>query len=144
MTSSEASAIDLRYPIGRFDSSIPVTSEHVEEALADMSRLPAALYAAVRGLTPEQLEIPHRVGGWCPRQIAHHIPDSHMNGYMRMKLALTETNPTVKPYNEATWAELLDARTMPPEVSLTLLEVLHQRWVTTLRGSERGRGRGGA
>lgn len=129
MTSSEASAIDLRYPIGRFDSSIPVTSEHVEEALADMSRLPAALYAAVRGLTPEQLEIPHRVGGWCPRQIAHHIPDSHMNGYMRMKLALTEDAPAIKTYEQERWAELGDVRTAPIDASLALLEALHTRWV---------------
>lgn len=124
---------DPRYPIGPFDSSIPATPERVAEALDAMTRLPAALREAVRGLTPEQLEVPYREGGWNPRQIAHHIPDSHVNGYVRTKLALTEDAPTVKPYDEAKWAELADVRLAPIESSLALVEALHVRWVALAR-----------
>lgn len=124
---------DPRYPIGRFDASAPVTPERVAQALDDMGRLPAAMRDAVRGLTPEQMETPHRPDGWCPRQIAHHVPDSHMNGYLRMKLALTEDNPTIRPYDQALWAELGDVRAAPVEASLVLLEQLHVRWVALAR-----------
>jgi hypothetical protein len=120
---------DPRYPIGRFDASEPVTPERVARALDDMSTMPAALREAVRGLTAEQMETPHRPDGWCPRQIAHHVPDSHMNGYVRMKLALTEDEPVIKPYDQARWAELGDSRDAPVEASLVLLEQLHTRWV---------------
>ena len=120
---------DPRYPLGRFDFKMQVTPQRVAEALEDMARLPAAARAAVRGLTAEQMETPHRPEGWCPRQIAHHIPDSHLNGYTRMKLALTEDNPTIKTYEEARWAELADYRDTPVEVSLDLLDRLHTRWV---------------
>jgi hypothetical protein len=130
MTSSGAPVTnDPRYPIGPFDLSAPATPERIAQALTDMTRLPAALAEAVRGLTPEQLEVPHREGGWCARQIAHHIPDSHLNGYARTKLALTEDAPVIKPYDQAKWAELADMRAVPIESSLALVEGLHARWV---------------
>ena len=120
---------DPRYPVGKFDISAPATPERIAEALDAMTRLPAELRAAVRGLSPEQMETPYREGGWCPRQIAHHIPDSHLNGYARTKLALTEDAPTIKPYDQTLWAELGDVRTAPIEASLALLEGLQTRWV---------------
>jgi hypothetical protein len=91
------------------------------------------LRAAVLGLSEEQLDTPYRPGGWTVRQVVHHVPDSHMNAYVRFKLALTEEAPTIKPYAEARWAELPDTRLTPPEVSLTLLDNLHERWVNILR-----------
>ena len=127
-------AADPRYPVGKFDppksAHAPATRAQLIDALAGQ---PAAMRAAVTGLSAAQLETPYREGGWTVRQVAHHVPDSHMNAYVRMKLAITEENPTVKPYDEAKWAALPDARTMPVEVSLTLLDVLHQRWVAMLR-----------
>jgi hypothetical protein len=93
---------------------------------------PANLRRAVAGLTREQLETPYRPGGWTVSQVVHHVPESHMNAYIRFKLALTEDNPVIKPYMEDRWAELEDNRTTPIEVSLTLLEKLHQRWVNLL------------
>jgi len=124
---------DPRYPIGPFDATSPATPERIAEALDAMTRLPALLRQAVAGLTPEQLQVPYREGGWSPRQIAHHIPDSHMNGYVRTKLALTEDAPTVKPYDEAKWANLADTQSVPLEASLMLVEGLHTRWVALAR-----------
>ena len=89
--------------------------------------------AAVAGLTPEQLDTPYRPGGWTVRQVVHHVPDSHINSYVRFKLALTEEEPTIKPYDEARWAKLADTATTPVEVSLTLLDSLHSRWVPLLQ-----------
>lgn len=89
--------------------------------------------ASIAGLNSEQLSTPYREGGWTVRQVIHHVPDSHMNAYVRSKLALTETDPTIKPYDEAAWAELVDSRDTPVDVSLALLEALHVRWVTVLR-----------
>jgi len=89
--------------------------------------------AAVAGLTPERFDTPYRPGGWTVRQVVHHVPDSHMNAYVRFKLALTENEPTIKPYEEAAWAELADSASTPADVSLTLLETLHDRWVRLLR-----------
>ena len=129
---------DPRYPMGCFDFSVPVTPDLVAQAIDDMSRLSASLREAVRGLSPEQMEAPYRDGGWCPRQIAHHIPDSHLNGYTRMKLALTEDSPTIKPYDEDRWAQLGDVRTTPVETSLVLLDALHTRWVALARSLEPG------
>jgi len=94
---------------------------------------PRALAAAVKGLTNAQLDTPYRDGGWTPRQIVHHIADSHMNAYIRFKLGLTENNPTIKPYDEKTWAETIDSRTTPVDVSLPLIEGLHERWTQLLR-----------
>jgi hypothetical protein len=100
----------------------------------EIAMLPDNLRAAVQGLTDTQLDTPYRDGSWTLRQVVHHVADSHMNAYIRFKLALTELTPTVKPYKEELWAELLDARSMPIAVSLTLIDALHERWSTLLRG----------
>jgi uncharacterized damage-inducible protein DinB len=95
--------------------------------------LPTRVREAVAGLHDAQLDTPYRPGGWTVRQVVHHIADSHMNAYVRLRFALTEDHPTIKPYSESAWAELADARTMPVDVSLTLLDGLHARWSALLR-----------
>jgi DinB family protein len=125
--------MDLRYPIGPFKLEGAVSSEDIQRAIAQISEAPAELRAAVAGLTLDQLDTPYRPGGWTVRQVVHHVPDSHLNSYCRFKLALTEDEPTIKPYREERWAELSDSRETPIEVSLSLLESLHQRWVTLLK-----------
>lgn len=129
----DAATEDFRYPVGefRFDGN---TSQQVrEQRIGEIAAAPSHLRAAIDGLSPEQLDTPYRPGGWTVRQVVHHVPDSHLNAYTRFKLALTEDEPTIRPYEEARWAELPDARTAPVELSLTLLDVLHQRWVLLLR-----------
>ena len=127
------SEISLRYPIGEFRLDGEITKEQRSAWIADIADAPARLRAAVDGLTAEQIETPYRPGGWTVRQVVHHVPDSHLNAYTRFKLALTEDEPTIKPYEEARWADLADARAAPLEVSLTLLAALHDRWVLLLR-----------
>jgi hypothetical protein len=122
---------DLRYPIGRFDGIY--CEEQKPQYIADIEKTPARLRAAVQGLTSTQFDSPYRPGGWTVRQVVHHLPDSHMNSYVRFKLALTEDEPTIKPYAEDRWAELADTNSTPIETSLMLLESLHGRWVTLLR-----------
>jgi len=124
---------DLRYPIGKFHFEGPLTESLKQASLADIARAPANLRAAVNGLSDVQLDTPYRPGGWTVRQVVHHVPDSHLNSYVRFKLALTEDEPTIKPYAEDRWAELADTKSTPIEVSLTLLESLHDRWVRLLR-----------
>jgi hypothetical protein len=124
---------DPRYPIGKFSYDAPPSVEQRQKLIEDIQKAPAALRAVVRGLSPEQLETPYRDGGWTVRQVVHHVPDSHMNAYVRFKLALTEQEPTIKPYMEDRWAELQDSQSTPLEVSLALLENLHARWVPLLR-----------
>lgn len=124
---------DLRYPVGRYTLLDTITREQRDEWLATVADCPARLRAAVEGLDEAQLDTPYRDGGWTVRQVAHHVPDSHMNAYVRMKLALTEDSPAIKTYEEAEWARLPDAK-LPAGVSLTLLESLHERWVALLRG----------
>ena len=109
-----------------------ITPADIRTWIHDIAECPTRLRAAVTGLSQEQLETPYREGGWTVRQLVHHIPDSHMNAYVRTRMALTEDTPTIKPYAEAEWAQLDDARTMPIEVSLELLDNLHQRWVRLL------------
>jgi hypothetical protein len=123
--------VDLRYPIGKFDRLEILTSEERREHIEAIAATPAHLNAAVSGLKPEQLDTPYRPGGWTVRQVAHHVPDSHMNAFIRFKLALTEDEPIIKPYREDRWAELADAKA-PIEPSLVLLENLHKRWVLLL------------
>src|SRR5438105_1623587 len=125
--------IDPRFPIGKFHYGGPPTQEEEQQFLDDIAQAPANLRASVKGLTDEQLDTPYRPGGWTVRQVVHHLPDSHLNSYLRFKLALTEDEPTIKPYDEARWAELVDARTAPVELSLALLDSLHKRWVLLLR-----------
>ena len=123
---------DPRFPIGKFSYSGSVSAAEKKQFLADIEQAPANLRADIRGLSNAQLDTPYREGGWTVRQVVHHVPDSHMNAYVRFKLALTEDDPTIKPYMEDRWAELLDSRE-PLENSLTMLDSLHRRWITVLR-----------
>jgi hypothetical protein len=134
---------DLRYPTGRFQPVASPTAAHYATALASIRATPAAMRAAVAGLSPAQLDTPYRPGGWTVRQVVHHVPDSHMNAYVRTKLALTEDHPTVKPYREDAWALLRDSAVVPIDVSLALLDALHARWAAvleTLTPEDFGRG----
>ncbi len=124
---------DLRYPIGKFVMEGAATDDRRREWIEAIAETPARLRAAVEGLSPEQLDTPYRPDGWTVRQVVHHVPESHLNAYTRLKLALTEQEPTIRPYNEKLWAELEDSRTAPVEMSLALLEALHQRWVLVMR-----------
>ncbi|MES1261400.1 MAG: YfiT family bacillithiol transferase [Acidobacteriota bacterium] len=125
---------DPRFPLGKFVWPAAVTAEDRARYIETLASAPARLREAVAGLTESQLDTPYRSGGWTVRQVVHHIPDSHMNSYIRFKLALTEDEPAIQPYDEAAWAKLSDAGETPVEVSLSLLECLHARWVTLLRG----------
>jgi hypothetical protein len=125
---------DPRYPIGRFEWPRAVSPAERVEHMARIAGTPARLREAVGGLTEAQLDTPYRTGGWTVRQVVHHLPDSHMNAFIRFKLALTEDDPVVKPYDEAAWALLNDATETPVETSLLLLENLHARWVVLLAG----------
>ena len=129
---------DLQYPIGKMQRKSTLSMEERKELVQQIALAPSALRKAVAGLSADQLDTAYRPGGWTVRQVVHHVSDSHMNAYVRMKLAVTETDPTVKPYSEKLWAELPDARTSAVEPSLTLLESLHQRWVAFMQslGSE--------
>lgn len=124
---------DLRYPIGKFAYAAAYTQELRDLHLEQIASCPAELRRAVGGLTPAQLDTPYRDGGWTVRQVVHHLPDSHMNAYVRHKLAVTEEQPTIRPYKEALWAELPDGRSADTELSLVLLEALHARWTLFLR-----------
>jgi hypothetical protein len=124
---------DPRYPIGTFTFPPPSSAAQRQIWIAEIAEAPARLRAAAEGLTGAQLDTPYREGGWTVRQVIHHIPESHMNAYIRFKLALTEDQPTIKPYDEAAWAELGDVQSTPVETSLALLEALHDRWVRVLR-----------
>ena len=119
--------MDPRFPIGKFEMPADVTPERRQAAIEEIASTPAKLRAAVKGLNDAQLDTPYREGGWTVRQVVHHVPDSHMNAFVRLKLALTEEKPTIKAYNEAAWAELADAK-MPIDVSQTLLDSVHARW----------------
>ncbi len=125
--------MDPRYPIGKYSPPKDVTPELRSAAIDEIAVAPAKLRAALQGLDDAQLDTPYREGGWTLRQVAHHVPDSHMNAYIRLRFALTEIEPTIKPYDESAWAKLEDAERAPVEVSLRLLEPLHERWVRLLR-----------
>jgi Mycothiol maleylpyruvate isomerase N-terminal domain. len=124
---------DPRYPIGRFQLEGDVTEEMRHRWIADIESAPRLLRSAVAGLNDGQLDTPYRDGGWTLRQVAHHLPDSHINAYTRIKLALTEDKPTIKPYDEAAWSTLPDALSGPIAPSLDFLDGLHRRWVMLLR-----------
>lgn len=123
----------LRYPIGKFTPPAAITAAQVVAWIDDIAALPADLRAAVEPLTPQQLDTRYRPGGWTVRQVAHHVVDSHVNSYVRFKWALTEDRPAIKTYFEDRWAELPDYVDVPVETSLSLLELLHLRWVGLLR-----------
>lgn len=123
---------DPRFPIGSFKFDPDITPEKRQQAIAAIRETPARLRAAVTGLTSDQIETPYRDGGWTVRQVVHHVPESHMNAFVRFKLALTEDKPTIKPYEEDLWVKLPDIPRVPIETSLTLLDALHQRWIAIL------------
>jgi len=125
--------MDLSYPIGKFEWKGENGAEERAPLIGRIAALPADFNAAVKGLSPAQLDTPYRPGGWTVRQVVHHVADSHMNAFIRFKLALTEEQPTIKPYNQAAWADLADARSAPVELSLALVDSLHSRWATLLR-----------
>jgi uncharacterized damage-inducible protein DinB len=124
---------DLRYPIGKFSMPQSVSCDERDAHLFDLEQHPSELRAAVAGLSDAQLDTPYRPDGWTVRQVVHHLPDSHMNSYIRFKLAMTEDSPTIRPYEEDRWAELAEARSGPIALSLNLLETLHARWLVFLR-----------
>lgn len=119
--------MDPRYPIGKFEMPANVTTERRKQAMDEIASAPAKMRAAVKGLNDAQLDTPYREGGWTVRQVVHHVPDSHVNALIRLKLALTEDKPTIKPYNETEWAKLADAK-MPIEASQTMLDSVHARF----------------
>jgi hypothetical protein len=129
MTTEAAELASLRYPIGGSMRADSFTPEQRNAAIQGIEQLPKNLRAAVAAFSPEQLDMPYRPGGWTVRQLIHHVADSHMNAYTRVRLALTEDWPTIFPYQEARWAELEDARAAGVSISLDLLQALHIRWV---------------
>jgi len=124
---------DPRYPIGKFNRVSSLNAAERAAAIDQVAAAPAQFRRAVMGLTPAQLDTPYRDGGWTVRQVAHHVPDSHMNAYLRFKFGLTEDAPAIKTYEEKDWAKTPEVAATPVEVSLALLEALHLRWVTLLR-----------
>jgi len=125
--------MDLQYPVGKFQWGGGVTDEQRKQLIDQIEQAPAQLRQAVAGLSEEQVDTPYRPGGWTVRQVVHHLADSHMNAYIRFRLALTEDEPTIKPYDQERWAALEDARTAPLEPSLSMFESLHGRAVLLLR-----------
>jgi uncharacterized damage-inducible protein DinB len=124
---------DPRYPIGKFSFDGTLSADQKKSFLSDIEQTPPRMRSALKGLSEEQLNTPYREGGWTVRQVTHHVADSHMNAYIRFKLALTEDEPTIKPYMEDRWAELPESKQAPVELSLVLLESLHERWTMVLR-----------
>jgi hypothetical protein len=124
---------DLKYPIGKFSDPQISSAEEIKQHIAIIAALPQKLRNAVESLSEKQLDTPYRDGGWTIRQVVHHLPDSHMNSFIRFRLAMTEDNPVIKPYKEALWAQLADSKNAPIESSLVILEGLHFRWVMMLK-----------
>ncbi|HKS05451.1 MAG TPA: putative metal-dependent hydrolase [Gemmatimonadaceae bacterium] len=124
--------MDPRYPIGKFQRPSSWSDDDRKAGIAHITALPKSIRDAVAGLSDAQLDTPYRDGGWTVRQVVHHVADSHVNAYCRVRLALTEDSPTIKPYAEDKWAQLLDARTQPVAISLSMLDAVHGRWVTLL------------
>lgn len=128
-----ADTTDLRYPVGRFVSPATVTPTDRSTFINHIAEAPARLRDAVSGLNDAALDTPYRDGGWTVRQLVHHVADSHVNAYTRFRLALTEDAPTIKPYDQEAWSRLPDSR-LAIDVSLRLLDAIHERWVAMLRG----------
>jgi hypothetical protein len=124
----------LKYPIGKYNRPEVITESDINKWIGEIAALPEQLRETINGLSEQQLATPYREGGWTVRQVLHHVPDSHVNAYIRFKLALTEDTPTIKLYLEDKWAQLQDTQATPVEVSLTLLEALHKRWVVLMKG----------
>ncbi|MEI8133497.1 MAG: putative metal-dependent hydrolase [bacterium] len=124
---------ELRFPIGKFTKPTTVTAEKFKTFVNEIAQLPADLRASVSGLSESQLDSPYRDGGWTVRQVVHHLFDSHANSFIRLKLALTEDTPIIKPYDESLWAEHIDSKSAPVETSLNMIDGLHARWAQLLR-----------
>lgn len=127
------SDVTLQYPVGRFTVPDQITGAMRRDAIEEVAATPSAMRAAVAGLGADALETPYREGGWTVRQVVHHVADSHMHAYVRFKFALTEAAPTIRPYDEAAWAILPDVAAVPVEVSLSLIDGIHARWVACMR-----------
>ena len=125
-----------RYPIGHFEWEKQYSQEETEQMIKTIDQFPARLKALLAGMKEEDLDKQYREGGWTVRQVVHHLADSHLNAYMRFKLALTEDKPTIKPYNEKAWAELIDCKTLPVSVSLGILSGIHARWTAILKAMD--------
>jgi hypothetical protein len=123
----------LKYPVGKFSFNANAGEKEIKQYISEIEKLPSQIRTAVKGLNEVQLNTPYRPDGWTVKQVVHHLADSHINAYIRIKLALTENNPTIKPYEEKLWAEMDDARNLPVEVSLSLLDALHARWTYMLK-----------
>jgi hypothetical protein len=121
----------LQYPVGRFKMPVDISETELQDAILIIKGLPSKLADAIEGLSKEQLDTPYRPGGWTVRQVVHHLADSHMNAYIRYKLALTEDHPTIKPYKEALWASLPDQH-LDPALSLSLVKNIHLKWVVIM------------
>ena len=130
--------MDLQYPVGRFEWGGSNSPDDRRRLLDQIEQTPARMRDAVEGLSSEQLDTPYRPGGWTVRQVVHHVPDSHLNSYIRFKLALTEDEPVIKPYEQTRWAELEDGKSADVRISLALLESLHKRWILLLRSLSAG------
>ena len=133
MTAPARAVADPRYPVGKFSYGGTLTPAQRAQAIKDIAATPKNFRAAIKGLSKKQLDTPYRDGGWSVKQVVHHVPESHMNAYIRFKLALTEDTPTIKPYKEDEWSKTADVNKTPVETSLGLLESLHQRWVILLK-----------
>lgn len=128
--------MDVRYPIGKFSYNETIVTEPQRKIfIREIAELPEKLEKAIKGLGDQQLDSQYREGGWTLRQVVHHMADSHMNAYIRIRLAFTENNPIIKPYDEKKWAELSDAKTAPVEWSLQLIKAVHLRWVLLLENT---------
>lgn len=122
-----------KFPIGRFKRPEQISQDDIQTWIEEIAALPAQMKAAVANWTDEQFDTPYRDGGWTVRQLIHHVADSHLNSYIRFKWTLTEDSPTIKAYDQEAWAEEIEAKTAPADLSLNLLDALHQRWVLVLR-----------
>lgn len=127
---------DIRYPVGKWVREPKLDAAGRAACFKAIGDVPATLAAAVAGLTDAQLDTPYREGGWSPRQIVHHLADSHMNAFTRFKLGVTEDNPTIKPYDENAWAQTADSRQGPVSLSLAIVDGVHRRWVMLLESLE--------
>lgn len=125
--------LDPKYPIGKFQAEDKLTNARRKELIDQIAETPVKFRAAVKGFSEQQFDTPYRDGGWTVRQLVHHVADSHMNAYIRFKLAMTEDEPAIKTYEQERWAETIDSQTAEPEVSLSLIEGIHHRWVMLLR-----------
>lgn len=134
MTAPAPALSDPRYPVGKFSYTSTLTPAQRAQAIKDIAATPGNMRKAIKGFSKKQLDTPYRDGGWSVRQVVHHVPESHMNAYIRFKLALTEDTPTIKPYKENEWSQTADVSKTPVATSLDLLESLHARWVILLKG----------